>query len=287
MPFSMRSLATVAALAGLASAHLDINYPTSSWNFTEEQQEAGGVCGGGSRVAAVAWGTDSAFVSLSGDEGHVVRVLLASSGSTTENVTVNDASSFPTVLSQGAAFSSSGNLCLPVSLPTDLPTGTRATLFVEATGDGETVSSCAEVVLVPADSGSSVVIDHGAAVVNPETGANMTVRDYYCSNSTIAALDTCSCHCHSGKEHCSDSCSPERLATAAAECSAAAGGSSSSSSSAASSAGPSASATGTVGQEAAASEPTQGGSSGASAVSVLGGGAAAAVLAVVGAAVLI
>lgn len=28
MPFSMRSLATVAALAGLASAHLDINYPT-------------------------------------------------------------------------------------------------------------------------------------------------------------------------------------------------------------------------------------------------------------------
>ncbi|GAA5896584.1 hypothetical protein JCM8208_004239 [Rhodotorula glutinis] len=285
MPFTMRSLATVAALAGLASAHLDINYPTSSWNFTEEQQEAGGVCGGGSRVAAVAWGTESAFVSLSGDEGHVVRVLLASSGSTTENVTVSDASSFPTVLSEGAAFSSSGNLCLPVSLPTDLPTGSRATLFVEATGDGETVSSCAEVVLVPADSGSSVVVDHGSAVVNPETGANMTVRDYYCSNTTIAALDTCSCHCHDGKEHCDDSCSPERLELAAAECSAAAAGGSSSSS-APSSAAPSAS--GTVGQEATASEPTQGGSSGAGTLSVtVGGAAAAAVMAVVGAATLI
>ncbi|GAA5934121.1 hypothetical protein JCM3775_002880 [Rhodotorula graminis] len=285
MPFSMRTLASLAALAGLASAHLDINYPTSSWTFTEEQQEQGGVCGGGSRVAAVAWGTDSAFVSLSGDEGHVVRVLLATSGSTTENATVSDASSFPTVLSQGATFSSSGNLCLPVTLPTDLATGTRATLLVEATGDGETVSSCAEVVLVPADSGSSVVVDHGAAVVNPDSGANMTVRDYYCSNSTIAALDTCSCHCHGGSEHCDDSCAPERIATAAAECSASAGagGSSSSSSSAAAAAAPSA--TGTVGQEAAASEPTQqGGSSGAGTLSVTLG---AVVLVGVGAAVLV
>lgn len=137
-------------------------------------------------------------MSLSGDEGHTVRVLLGTSSSTTENVTVTDASSFvspllpvscptqahhlpsrpfasqPLVLSEGASFSSSGNLCLPVTLPTDLPTGTRATLFVEATGEDESVSSCAEVVLVPADSGSTVVIEHGAAIVNPETGANMT-----------------------------------------------------------------------------------------------------------------
>ncbi|TNY21114.1 hypothetical protein DMC30DRAFT_332771, partial [Rhodotorula diobovata] len=236
----------VAALAGLAAAHLDINYPTSSWDFTEEQQEQGGVCGGGSRVAAVAWGTDSAFVSLSGDEGHTVRVLLGTSSSTTENVTVTDASSFPLVLSEGASFSSSGNLCLPVTLPTDLPTGTRATLFVEATGEDESVSSCAEVVLVPTNSGSTVVIEHGAAVVNPETGANMTVRDYFCSNGTIAALDTCSCHCHGGEEHCDDSCSPEHVSAAAAECSAAS--SSPSASSASGSSGSSApSATGSVG----------------------------------------
>ncbi|BGP42549.1 hypothetical protein JCM10450v2_006653 [Rhodotorula kratochvilovae] len=283
MSVTLRTLAVAAAFAATASAHLDLNYPTSSWDLTEEQQEQGGVCGGGSRVAAVAWGTEGAFVSLSGDEGHSVRILLASTNSMTENTTIADASSFPIVLSEGASFSSSGNLCLPVALPTNYTSGARATLYVEATGEGETVSSCAEVVLVPANSGSSVVIEHGAAVVNPETGANMTVADYYCSNSTIAALDTCSCHCHGDSEHCDESCSAERVSAAAQECAAPA-----SSSSAASSGAPSASASqtpaasGTVGQEAAAE--SQGGSSGAGSLQV--GGVVAAMLAVAGAAVL-
>lgn len=53
---------------GLTKAHNDVLQ--GSWNHTEEQQEQGGVCGGGQRVPGVVWGTTNAFVSLSGDEGH-------------------------------------------------------------------------------------------------------------------------------------------------------------------------------------------------------------------------
>ncbi|GAA5853025.1 hypothetical protein JCM8547_004775 [Rhodosporidiobolus lusitaniae] len=234
-----RLLAAGALASSLAHAHLDLNYPTSSWNFTEEQQETGATCGGGTRVAAVAWGTQNAFVSLSGDEGHSVRILLASDNSTTANVTVESASSFPIVLSESATFSSSGNLCLPVTLPTDY---------------------ISDIVLVPTDSSAATVFEHEAAVVNPSTGGNYTFYDYYCSNGTIAALDTCSCHCHGDHEHCDESCSAERVSTAAAECAAAASGSSISSSPAASStASPTASAT--VGQDAATT--SAGGSNGA------------------------
>lgn len=123
----------------------------------------------------------------------------------------------PIVLSEGAAFSESGNLCLPVNLPASYVSGSRATLYVEAMGDGETVSSCAgepfgdsqfgaelitsrfpapELVLVPSQLSNATVVEHGAAVVNEQTGGNYTFLDYYCSNSTIPALDTCSCHCH-------------------------------------------------------------------------------------------
>ncbi|GAA5916752.1 hypothetical protein JCM6882_003046 [Rhodosporidiobolus microsporus] len=220
---SILRLLAASAVASTALAHLDINYPTSSWSFTEEQQEEGGVCGGGSRVSAVAWGTQNGFVSLSGDEGHSVRVRLASSNSTSENVTVSDASSFNINLLEGATFSSSGNLCLPLTLPTGFVTGSRATLYVEATGEGETVSSCAEVVLVPADSGASVAIEHGAAVINPSTGGNYTVSEFYCSNSTIPARE-CSCHCHDSSAHCDDNCSADRLTQANEECAAIASG---------------------------------------------------------------
>jgi len=109
-------LAALSALASVALAHVDINFPLVSsilhvssaakdpyltrrlhqgtWTHTEEQQEEGGVCGGGSRVAGVAWGVQSAFVSLSGDEGNSVRVLLASTNSTTADTEIADASSF-------------------------------------------------------------------------------------------------------------------------------------------------------------------------------------------------
>ncbi|GAA6034482.1 hypothetical protein JCM8097_005351 [Rhodosporidiobolus ruineniae] len=246
----------------------------SSWNFTEEQQEAGGFCGGGSRGAAVAWGTQNGFVSLSGDAGQSVRLLLAAVDSTTENTTVADASSFPIVLSEGATFSESGNLCLPINLPTNYTSGAHATLYAEATGDGETVSSCAEVVLVPADSGASAVSQHGSSVSNP-AGGNYTTYDYYCSNGTIPALDTCSCHCHGDHGHCGSTCSEERVAQSNAECAAAAYGSSLPASSAASST-PAPTATGSTG--AAAESSTTGGSNGAGKFGV----SVAAVLAVAG-----
>ncbi|GAA5824443.1 hypothetical protein JCM11251_000423 [Rhodosporidiobolus azoricus] len=213
-------LFAASAVITTAFAHIDLNYPTSQWSFTEEQQEQGGVCGGGSRVTAVAWGNQNAFVSLSGDAGNTVRVRLASSNSTTENVTVTDASSFNINLSEGATVPESGNLCLPINLPNSnvFVVGSKATLYVEATGEGETVSSCAEVVLVPADSGTSVAIEHGAAVSNP-SGGNYTVRDFYCSNSTIPARE-CSCHCHGDHAHCDESCSSDRLTQANEQCTA-------------------------------------------------------------------
>lgn len=93
---------------------------------------------------------------------HSVRVLLATANSTTANATVSSAASFvcslsplprlvadpvslpqTQVLSESATFSSSGNLCLPITFPAEYITGARATLYVEATGEGETVSSCA------------------------------------------------------------------------------------------------------------------------------------------------
>ncbi|ORY80690.1 hypothetical protein BCR35DRAFT_341471 [Leucosporidium creatinivorum] len=252
-------LVALSALASVALAHVDINYPLGTWTHTEEQQEEGGVCGGGSRVAGVAWGAQSAFVSLSGDEGNSVRVLLASTNSTTADTEVADASSFPIVLAENATFSSSGNLCLPISLPAGYVSGSRATLYVEASGDDETISSCAEVVLIPdLNNGNTTVMEHGQAVVNEATGGNMTYFDYYCSNSTIPALDTCSCHCHGTSPHCDDTCSAERLETATAECSGDSAGAPSSSS--APSPTPS-SATGTVGEAAAqTSAPASGAS---------------------------
>ncbi|GAA6018208.1 hypothetical protein JCM10207_002867 [Rhodosporidiobolus poonsookiae] len=215
---SLFNLIAASAVASSALAHVAINYPTSSWNFTEEQQEEGGFCGGGSRVAGVAFGTENGFISLSGDEGATVRVLLASSNSATENTTVSSASDFPIVLSEGATFSSSGNLCLPLNLPTNYTAGAHATIYVAAVDGSETVSSCAEVNLVPADTSSATVYSHNSPVVNP-AGGNYTNYDYYCSNSTIAALDTCgSCHCHGDHAHCPDTCSAEGVEAANAQC---------------------------------------------------------------------
>lgn len=71
-----------------------VHWRQGEWDFTSEQQESGAVCGGGSRPAALAWGTEDAFVSISGDEGNTVRILMATSGSASENATVQDASSF-------------------------------------------------------------------------------------------------------------------------------------------------------------------------------------------------
>ncbi|GAA5995874.1 uncharacterized protein JCM10292_004799 [Rhodotorula paludigena] len=212
-----RAIAAASVLAAAVQAHVEINYPTGEWDFTSEQQESGAVCGGGSRPAALAWGTEDAFVSISGDEGNTVRILLATSGSASENATVQDTSSFPIVLSEGATFSSSGNLCLPVFLPDNVTTGARGTVYVEVNGDDGTLSSCAEVSLVPANTGSTVVVEHGGAVINSETGANMTVRDYYCSNSTIAAR-ACSCHCHGASEHCGSTCTEQEQLDARAQC---------------------------------------------------------------------
>lgn len=56
----------------------------------------------------------------------------------------------PIVLAENATFSSSGNLCLPLSLPAGYVSGSRATLYVEASGDHETVSSCAGMSSLPA-----------------------------------------------------------------------------------------------------------------------------------------
>ncbi|BGP17102.1 hypothetical protein JCM10213_003881 [Rhodosporidiobolus nylandii] len=269
MPSLLRLL-PLAAVASTALAHLEIHYPTSVWTTTEDQQEEGGVCGGGTRGASVAWGTEGAFVSLSGDEGQTVRVLLASSNSSSENTTISDASSFPITLSEGAAFSSSGNLCLPLNLPTNYVPGSKATLYVEATGDDETVN------LVPANTSAALVIDHGSPVVNPETGGNYTHYEFYCSNGTVPALDTCSCHCDGDHEHCDDSCPDERVQAAAQECAAGASGSSLASST--SSGQPTAS-----GSNGAAAETGSSNAAGQTEIA----GAAAAMLALVGAVALL
>lgn len=50
-----------------------------------------------------------------------------------------------TTLLANATFPTSGNFCFNVSIPdvSSLTTGTFATLYVQATGEGSNVSSCA------------------------------------------------------------------------------------------------------------------------------------------------
>ncbi|GAA5985782.1 hypothetical protein JCM11641_006205 [Rhodosporidiobolus odoratus] len=244
-------LAVCCALFSCALAHLDINYPVSSWTHSEEQQEEGGVCGGGTRSQAVTWGTENAFLSLSGDEGHTVRVLMASSNSSNADTDIAGSSSFPLTLAQNTTFPSSGNLCLPLTLPADYIVG--------------------KVLLVPADTSATVVVEHDAPIVNPATGGNYTYYDYYCSNSTIPALESCSCHCHGDHEHCDESCSAERVQAAAEECAAAAGGSAD------------ASASGTSAKGSIGGTQESGDSSGAGVLSLSGG---AVILAAVGAVIM-
>ncbi|KAM0753684.1 hypothetical protein T439DRAFT_322573 [Meredithblackwellia eburnea MCA 4105] len=201
-------------VAQVALGHVDINYPLGAWNGTEEQQETGAICGGAARAAAYSWGTQQPFVSLSGDPGQSVRVLLSTTNSTSTNTSISSAESFPIVLAGNATFSSSGNLCLPVNIPGTYVTGSRATLFVEASGGehNEAVSACAELVLVPTN------VNNLTVVASDGHDSGVTYYNYYCSNSTIAALDTCTCHCHETHAHCSSSCPTDRLAAANEGC---------------------------------------------------------------------
>ncbi|KAK4050053.1 hypothetical protein OIO90_005243 [Microbotryomycetes sp. JL221] len=209
-----------ASFVALAAAHIDINYPTSSWVSSDSANETA-VCGGASRGTAVSWGTQNPTLSISGDAGHTIRILMATTNSASENTTITDASSFPITLAEGVTLPESGNLCLSLTLPDqDFVQGARATLMVEATGDDETDVSCAEVVLVPADTAAAPAIEHGEPVLDPTTGDELTLRQYWCPNSDgqILALDPCSCHCHGTESHCSDECSTERIDAANVQC---------------------------------------------------------------------
>lgn len=59
------------SLASVAAAHIDIVYPQGSWTHTEDQQDTGAVCGGGTRVSSFAWGTENSFVAVAGDAGEL------------------------------------------------------------------------------------------------------------------------------------------------------------------------------------------------------------------------
>jgi hypothetical protein len=137
---------------------------------------------------------------------------------------VSDDSSFPfllqsaqgTTLLANATFPSSGNFCFNVSIPTQ-QSGVLSTLYVQAAGAGNNVSACAgrlppcrvlsisrssdahrlgplllsDVAAIPNLSiASSPVIADGQEVLDPSTGQSVSYYEYYCSNSTILALDT-------------------------------------------------------------------------------------------------
>ncbi|KAM0792688.1 hypothetical protein ACM66B_002468 [Microbotryomycetes sp. NB124-2] len=178
--FCQSTLALVLSLAVVASAHVDINYPTSSWTTAAEgpTPQVDNICGSSAtRSTPVSWGTQNPLVSVSGDAGHVLRISLATSNSTTENATVTDGSSFPILLAQNVTLPESGNLCLSLTLPSNsnFIAGARATLLVESQGEDEFDTACAEIVLVPADTASSPAFQHGEPVISQETGQELSL----------------------------------------------------------------------------------------------------------------
>lgn len=203
--------------AAVALCHVDINWPLTQFDGTEEQQETGALCGGAQRGTSYAWGIGGSnpFVSLSGDPGQNITVRL----STRENITsIND---FNITLIENAVFPESGNYCQNVRIPgaNSIAPGTFGTLIAQASGDGESVSACSAVVLINdlKDRDLPAMLGEEPVTLN---GRNITMYEFYCSNSTIPAREetACDCHCHGVEEHCSASCSKERVEEARKEC---------------------------------------------------------------------
>ncbi|EJD36803.1 hypothetical protein AURDEDRAFT_188276 [Auricularia subglabra TFB-10046 SS5] len=218
----------VLAFASLALGHVRINYPLGEWEHTEEQQETGAFCAGGKRGAASAWGVKNGFISVSGDSGDKFSIKWQSSGSKSEAAKVENADSFKETLLTSATFPESGNFCFDVTLPgaAEAEAGTQGTLYVEVDGEEGKLSSCADVAIVPdLDAGETTAkSSDGKDVLNPDSGEPASIREYYCSNSTILAF-ACACHCHGASEHCHGDCSAADTAEAKAQCEASASGS--------------------------------------------------------------
>ncbi|KIW99535.1 uncharacterized protein Z518_11274 [Rhinocladiella mackenziei CBS 650.93] len=204
-------------LPRIVVAHININYPLGQWNFTEEEQEEGAFCGGGTSGSASAWLAQDPFISLSGDAGETVTVRFIYSNYNPNGTEVFEGSidnpvDFNTTLVENVTIPDSGNLCVDTTLP-ELAIGAVGVLYIAAVDPqtGSNVSSCATIEYIPETLEGQLV---------PET--NLTYREFYCSNSTDlpVAETSCDCHCHDAEPHCTGVCSDEEIEAARDQCTA-------------------------------------------------------------------
>ncbi|KAK7047151.1 hypothetical protein VNI00_006816 [Paramarasmius palmivorus] len=234
--FSLRVLTSCVFVSAVV-AHVDINWPRGQWTFTEEQQEQGGVCGGGQTDTAWAYNTVDPFISISGDSKELVTVKLVTANSTDASSLpqINDANVFNVTLAENVEISDSGNLCFDVSLPSFAP-GVQGIIYVAATDpeSGRNVSTCASVVFVPSSLDGEPV-----NLPTPTTPTGNTIartaqrflRDQ-AATATAMAITLSSEHCDAGcsdaeveaaakecaAKHCSETCSEAEVEAAASQC---------------------------------------------------------------------
>uniref|UniRef100_A0A0W0FQ34 Copper acquisition factor BIM1-like domain-containing protein n=1 Tax=Moniliophthora roreri TaxID=221103 RepID=A0A0W0FQ34_MONRR len=144
----------------MVAAHANINWPRRQWNFTEQQQEEGSVCGGGQMDTTWAYNT-MAF--------HFITVKLVTANSTNSGSLpqINNANVFNVMLTENVKISDSGNLCFNVSLLQFIP-GAQGVIYIAAT------SSESAVVFAPSSLDGQPVIVNSKMAVNLTTNANYT-----------------------------------------------------------------------------------------------------------------